>query len=146
MFNSRGVFDFFFQEIHFTQQPKTGLISRFYRQVENRLKKIVARVYSFFAVFALKVLKVFLLFRISSHQPWCSCCFFIWLTAIDLDFGRLWQQKNKLLVYYFFLPLPLTACLSFEASSKWVFDYTYVTRCSMKILFIVLIFFSSSTR
>ena len=29
----------FFQEIHFTQQPQTGLISRFYRQVENRLKK-----------------------------------------------------------------------------------------------------------
>ena len=39
MFKSERVFDFFFQEIQFTQQPKTGLISRFYRQVENRLNK-----------------------------------------------------------------------------------------------------------
>ena len=30
----------FFHILIITQQPQTGLISRFYRQVENRLKKV----------------------------------------------------------------------------------------------------------
>ena len=50
-------------------------------------------------LFVLHTLKTFFTLSNSSHQPWCSCCFFIWLTD---RFGR--RQKNKLLLYYFFPP------------------------------------------